>query len=43
MEPHTTVIIPFDNRILLIRPLHCAHFSSRLCEVAQTLNAVPGD
>jgi len=39
---HTTVIIPFDNRIILVRPLDCTHFPGRHSEVAQTLDTISG-
>jgi hypothetical protein len=41
-ESHTTVIVPFDDRIIFIGSLHCAEFSSRLSEVAQTLDPISG-
>ena len=42
MESHTTVIIPFDDRVIFVSLLNCAEFSSRLSEVAQTLDAISG-
>ena len=42
MKPHTTVIIPFDDRVIFVRLLNCAEFPSRLSEVAQTLDAISG-
>jgi len=42
MESHTTVIVPFDDRVIFVRLLNCAEFSSRLSEVAQTLDAISG-
>jgi hypothetical protein len=42
VESHTTVIIPFDDRVILVSLLNCAQFSSRLSEVAQTLDAISG-
>jgi hypothetical protein len=42
VEPHATAIIPFDDRLNFIRLLNCAEFSSRLSEVAQTLDAISG-
>jgi hypothetical protein len=42
MESHTTVIIPFDDRVIFVRSLNCTEFSSWLPEVAQTLNAISG-
>jgi len=38
----TTVIIPFDDRVIFVRLLNCAEFSSRLPEVAQPLDAISG-
>jgi hypothetical protein len=42
MESHTTVIVPFDDRVIFVSLLHRAEFSSRLPEVAQTLDAISG-
>ena len=42
MESHTTVIIPFDDRVIFVRLLNCAEFSSRSSKVAQTLDAISG-
>jgi hypothetical protein len=43
VESHTTtVIIPFNDRVIFVRSLNCAEFSSRLSEVAQTLDAISG-
>ena len=42
MESHTTVIIPFDDRVIFVNLLNCAEFSSRLSEVAQTLDPISG-
>jgi hypothetical protein len=42
VESHTTVIIPFDDRVIFVRLLNCAEFSGRLSEVAQTLDAISG-
>jgi hypothetical protein len=42
MESHSTVIIPFDNRVIFVRLLNCAELSSRLSKVAQTLDAISG-
>jgi hypothetical protein len=42
MESHSTVIIPFDNRVIFVRLLNCAEFSSRLSKVAQTFDAISG-
>jgi hypothetical protein len=40
MEPGATIIIPFDDRIIFVRLLHCAYFSRRLAKVPQTLDAI---
>jgi hypothetical protein len=42
VDPHTTVIVPFDFRVIFVRSLNRAEFSSRFSEVAQTLDAVSG-
>ena len=42
VQSHTTVIVPFDNCVIFVRLLNCAEFSSRLSEVAQTLDAISG-
>lgn len=42
VESHTTVIIPFDDRVSFVSLLHCAEFSRRLSEVTQTLDAISG-
>jgi hypothetical protein len=42
VESHTTVIIPFDDRVLFVSSLNCAESSSRLSEVAQTLDPISG-
>jgi hypothetical protein len=42
VESHPAVIIPFDDRVIFVRSLHRAEFSSRLSEFAQTLNAISG-
>jgi hypothetical protein len=41
-ESHTTVIIPFDDRVIFVSLLHCAELPSRPSEVAQTLDAISG-
>jgi hypothetical protein len=43
VDPHTTVIIPLDDRVLFVSLLNCAEFSIRLSEVAQTLDATSGN
>ena len=42
MESHTTVIIPFDERVIFVSLLNRAEFPSRLSEVAQSLDAISG-
>ena len=42
VNSYTTVVIPFDERILFIHLPNCAKFSSRHSEVAQTFDAVSG-
>jgi len=42
VHSHTTVIIPFDDRVLFVRLLNCAELPRRLSEVAQTLDAISG-
>jgi len=42
VESHTTAIIPFDDRVIFVSLLNCAEFSSRLSEVAHTLDAISG-
>jgi hypothetical protein len=42
VESHTTVIIPLDDRVIFVSFLNYAEFSSRLSEVAQTLDAISG-
>jgi hypothetical protein len=42
VESHTTGIIPFDDRVIFVRLLNCAEFSTRLSEVAQPLDAISG-
>jgi hypothetical protein len=38
VKSHTTIIIPFDNRVIFLRLLNRAKFSSRLSGVAQALD-----
>ena len=40
VDPHATVIIPLDDRVIVVGLLNCAEFSSRLSEVAQALDAI---
>jgi hypothetical protein len=42
VKSHTTVIIPFDDRVIFVCSLNGAEFPSRLSEVAQTLDAISG-
>ena len=42
MESLTAVIIPFDDRVILVSLLNRTEFSSRLSEVAQSLDAISG-
>jgi len=42
VESHAAVIIPLDDRVIFVSLLNCAEFSSRLSEVAQTLDAISG-
>jgi len=39
-EPRATVVIPLDDRVLLVGSLDCAEFSRRLSEVAQTFDTI---
>src|ERR1017187_4161829 len=41
-ESHTTVIIPFDDRVIFVRLLNCAEFSSRLSKEPQGAQTAPG-
>jgi hypothetical protein len=40
VESDTTVIIPFDDHVILVRLLNCAEFPGRPSEVAQSLDAI---
>jgi hypothetical protein len=40
VESCTTVIIPFDNRVFVVRSLNRAQFTIRFSQVAQTLNPI---
>jgi len=42
VQSHATVVIPLDNRVLFVSSLNCSEFSSRLSEVAQTLDSISG-
>jgi hypothetical protein len=37
---HTTVIVPFDDRVIFVRLLNRAEFSCRRSEVSQALDAI---
>jgi hypothetical protein len=40
VESHTPVIIPFDDRVIVVSLLNRTEFPTRLSEVAQTLDAI---
>jgi len=40
--PGTSIIIPFDERVIFVGLLNRAEFSSRLSEITQTLDAISG-
>ena len=40
VESRATVVIPLDDRVLLVSSLNCADFSRRLSEIAQTLDPI---
>jgi hypothetical protein len=42
-ESHTTVVIPFDDRVIFVSLLHRAKFSSRLSKIAQPFDAISGN
>src|SRR5258708_7249596 len=42
VDPHATVEVPLDDRVLFVSSLHGAEFPIRLSEVAQTLYAISG-
>lgn len=42
VHSHTSVIIPFHDRVIFVSLLNCAQFSSRFSEVAQPLDAISG-
>jgi hypothetical protein len=42
VESLASVIVPFDDGVIFVSLLNCAEFSSRLSEVAQTLDAISG-
>jgi hypothetical protein len=41
-QPDATFTVPFHDCIFFVRALYGAEFSSRLAEVAQTLDAIAG-
>jgi hypothetical protein len=41
-EPHTTVVIPLNDRVIFVSLLNCAEFASWLSKVPQTLDAISG-
>jgi hypothetical protein len=41
-KSHTTVIIPFDERVIFVCLLNRADFSGWLSEISQTLDAISG-
>jgi hypothetical protein len=42
VESRTTIIIPFDDRVIFVRLLNRAKYSGRLSEIAQLLDAISG-
>jgi len=40
VHSHTTAIIPLHDRVIFVRSLNCAEFSSRFSEIAQPLDAI---
>ena len=42
MQSHTTVIIPFKERVVFVSLLNCGEFSSRFSEVARALDTISG-
>jgi hypothetical protein len=42
LESRATVFIPLDDRVLFVCSINCDEFSSRLSEVAQTLDSISG-
>jgi hypothetical protein len=43
LDSHMTVIIPFDNRVILVRTLDGTHLPGRYSEVAQTFDPITGN
>jgi hypothetical protein len=42
VKSHTTVVIPFDERVIFINLPNYAKFSSRHSEIAQAFDAISG-
>ena len=42
MNSYTSVVIPFDERVIFVNLPNCAKFSSRHSEIAQTFDAISG-
>jgi hypothetical protein len=42
VESRTTIIIPFDDRVIFVSLLNRAEFTRWLSEIAQTLHAISG-
>jgi hypothetical protein len=42
MQSHTTVIIPFKERVVFVSLLNCGEFSNRFSEVARALDTISG-
>jgi len=42
VESHSTVIIPLDDRVIVVGLLHGAEFPSRFSKVAQALDTISG-
>jgi hypothetical protein len=40
VESFTAVTVPFDDSVIFVSLFNCAELSSRLSEVAQTLDAI---
>jgi hypothetical protein len=43
VQSDATVIVPFDERVIVVRLLNCAEFSRRPTEGSQTLDAISGN
>jgi hypothetical protein len=42
VESHTTVTVPFDDRVIFVRLLNSTKYSGGLSEIAQPLDAISG-